>query len=543
LTSAGFSLQKEKDDVPSWRDGAAGEALQAKMVNVCEIRYIEYGFCESGSPVFANGANWAAFARLVGPVEEVLSNLYGAKAGWPDSLKALHREMWRGEHDAEMEALSLQLPGHLDSRQMQNRVQEQLRFLSRKIADLAAKTQNAAMVSSVSPEIPEDPAGPNNAGKEVTVPMAGQMSTQDKNALTAKLNAEATQERREVIRGKTMRAAAEVYQSRVEAFSNVEDAKAYMETGAAGVALVARTILIDVTMPKHQQTGPKSMDICLPPSKELQRDWATQVQIIPGSPGLGHVLIRPALSSMEQLNVDLTATHAHVRQIMVPIEVPTQLKRAMIGFHRPAATDASGVDFIMRTIGRAHTSRKAGDPVEVSEINQAAKDQAEEAVDEDEDQEEDVEMTADPKLDLMDPATMSFKQLKAKYGEDAVEISKMFFQHSSRIAASAVHLNKADAFTVKQSEAAQARQYRKGQLHPSAFVSAFTSALSLTPEELRQHEALVILTGGTPEAVVAGIAAGFQKVIYVTGDPKEVPMMKLPEDLTNIHFDRRFGWV
>jgi hypothetical protein len=541
LTSAGFVLQKDKEDVPPWRDGAAGEALQVKMVSVAEIRYLEHNFCETGVPLFANGANWAAFARLVGPVEEVLSNLYGAKAGWPDSLKAMRREMWRGEHDEEMKALSLQLPGHLDSRQMHARVQEQLRFLSRKIADLSVKSQNAVVVAppSVSPEIPVENPCRLYCNQE-TVPMTMQMSTQDKQALASKLNASAIRERDVAFLGELQRLAADVYRSRVEAFSNVEDAKAYMETGAAGVALVARTIIIDVTMPKNRQTGQNSMQICEPPSKELQRDWATQVKMIPGSPGLGHVLIRPALCSMEQLNVDLTATHAHVRQIMVPVDVPTKLKRAMIGFNMPAVNDASGVDFIMRTIGRAHAT---GDPVEVSEINQAAKDQAEEAVDEDEDQEEDVEMTADPKLDLMDPATMSFKQLKAKYGEDAVEISKMFFQHSSRIAASAVHLNKADAFTVKQSEAAQARQYRKGQLHPSAFVSAFTSALSLTPEELRQHEALVILTGGTPEAVVAGIAAGFQKVIYVTGDPKEVPMMKLPEDLTNIHFDRRFGWV
>jgi hypothetical protein len=370
--------------------------------------------------------------------------------------------------------------------------------------------------------------------------MAGQMSTQEKHALTIKLNADAGQERKELLRCKVQRMAADVYRSRVEAFSTIEEAKAYMETGAAGVALVARTIVIDVSMPKNRQTPSASRMICLPPSNKDQQEWATQVNMIPGSPGVGHVLIRQALHSMERLNVELTTTHAHVQQITVPVDVPTQLRRAMrTGSDMPAASDASGIDFTMRTIGRGRASRKTEDPMEITEADQAAEHQAEEAADEDE--EDDVEMTADPKLNLMDPATMSLKQLKAKYGENAMEISKMFFQHSSRIAASAVHLTRADVLTVKPSEVAHARQYRKGQLHPSAWFSAFTTALSLTPEKLMQHEALVILTGGTPEAAVAGIAAGFQKVIYVTGDPVEVSMMKLPDDLSNINFERCAG--
>ena len=164
--------------------------------------------------------------------------------------------------------------------------------------------------------------------------------------------------------------------------------------------------------------------------------------------------------------------------------------------------------------------------------------ETEEAADEDEEEEVEINHSnADP--NIMDPATMTMKQLTAKFGESAGEISKMFFQHSSRIAAAAMYLKKADAVMIKPNERAEVRHYRKGQLHPSAFYSLFTSALSSTSEELRQHEALVILTGGTPDAVVAGIAAGFKKVIYVSGDPVEVSMMTLPEDISNIDFDRR----
>ena len=565
LTSAGFTLQKEKETVPSWRDGAAGEQLQQTMVLVAETRYVDYNFHETGAPVFANGARWAAFARLVSPVENVLSNLYGPMPGWPDSLKAVHREMWRGEHDADIAALCLQLPGHLDSQALQARVQEQLRFLSRKIADLSMKTQNAVIVSnaSVSSEILKDQAVPKSAGsdlKENTVMTGnlGEMTPQQLQAHTNKLNSDAICDRNAAIKHELQRFAADVYRSKVAAFSKIEEAKAYMETGGAGVALVARTMLIDVTMPKDRQTGPKSRSVCAAPSKELQKEWASHVKMIPVSPVIGHVLIRPALHGVEQLNLDLKTTHAHVRQIMVPIDVPTSLLGAIksgVGRAKgPGADDASGVDFVMRTIGRAHTSKKSagGSPTApiapeipadpqttlgiITDLTEA---ELEDAADEEDDEE--IELSEGAPVAFIDPATMSMKQLTAKYGDQAIEISKMFFQHSSRIAAHAMYLKKANALMVKPNERADPRHYRKGQLHPSAFYSLFTSALSSTSEELRPHEALVILTGGTPEAASAGIAAGFQKVIYVTGDPVEVDMMKLPDDLSNIDFERRCG--
>ena len=43
---------------------------------------------------------------------------------------------------------------------------------------------------------------------------------------------------------------------------------------------------------------------------------------------------------------------------------------------------------------------------------------------------------------------------------------------------------------------------------------------------LAANEALVILTGGTPEAVVAGIAAGFKTIIYVASDDNEELIQK-----------------
>ena len=47
LTSAAFTSQKEQDEVPAWRDGAAGAALQLRMVSVASERYVKHGFCDS----------------------------------------------------------------------------------------------------------------------------------------------------------------------------------------------------------------------------------------------------------------------------------------------------------------------------------------------------------------------------------------------------------------------------------------------------------------------------------------------------------------
>ena len=58
-------------------------------------------------------------------------------------------------------------------------------------------------------------------------------------------------------------------------------------------------------------------------------------------------------------------------------------------------------------------------------------------------------------------------------------------------------------------------------------LSVFKGALTSSNLPLDGNEALVILTGGTPEAVVAAIALGYKHVIYVS-DRTEVSMMTVP---------------
>ena len=61
----------------------------------------------------------------------------------------------------------------------------------------------------------------------------------------------------------------------------------------------------------------------------------------------------------------------------------------------------------------------------------------------------------------------------------------------------------------------------------SVYIRALQSALSSSNVALSQNEVLVILTGGTPEALVAGIVCGYKRVFVVT-EGLEYDMMQLP---------------
>lgn len=97
----------------------------------------------------------------------------------------------------------------------------------------------------------------------------------------------------------------------------------------------------------------------------------------------------------------------------------------------------------------------------------------------------------------------------------------------ARITPPADFLRKSDALHIRMSERAHLKRYRKGQLDPSVWVRAFRSALSSSNAPLAQNESLAILTGGTPEAIVAGIIVGFKR-IFVVADGIEHQMMQLP---------------
>ena len=86
-----------------------------------------------------------------------------------------------------------------------------------------------------------------------------------------------------------------------------------------------------------------------------------------------------------------------------------------------------------------------------------------------------------------------------------------------------------DGYTMIQvNDRSLPQKYRKGQLDSSVFCSAYQSCLASSPSEIGANEALVILTGGTPETIVAGIAAGYRKILYVSNTAQQHALMELP---------------
>jgi hypothetical protein len=92
---------------------------------------------------------------------------------------------------------------------------------------------------------------------------------------------------------------------------------------------------------------------------------------------------------------------------------------------------------------------------------------------------------------------------------------------------------------VQKSDGKKPKIYRKGQCHSSVFSRAMSSALHSCTTALGGAECCVILTGGSPDAVVGAIATGYKHVIYVASDDQEQIMMNLPAacESQSINFD------
>ena len=270
--------------------------------------------------------------------------------------------------------------------------------------------------------------------------------------------------------------------------------------------------------------------ICLAPTAADQKAWALQVKQLPATPIVGHALVKPALHSMETLNQELQSTHSHKRSIIAPIAIPSEYLRYLASAGRslgPHDEEASGIDFVMRTIGRKFEKKEEGEQATVEDTVDAAEDEAES--DEGEEAEGSTESAEATKNfeRMVDPSLLSPAQLEAIFGDRAADLSGVFFQHSTRIAERAEFFPRTAGFTWRPTDRSHPRRYCKGQVHPSAYISALRSALSSSNMPLSQNEVLVDLTGGAPEAIVAAVVVGYKKIFYV-GDDNEHTMMQFP---------------
>lgn len=225
----------------------------------------------------------------------------------------------------------------------------------------------------------------------------------------------------------------------------------------------------------------------------------------------------------------------------MPISVPEEFLRYLRGGQRkafgPRDDDATGIEFVMRTLG------KRAEPREVPEVPDEDGSAGEELGEEDPDDaidDDNLTKKEDLAFDRMvDPSLMTPAQLKAVFGERAADVNGIFFQHSARITAPARFLARADALHLRRTERSGLARYRKGQVDPTVYIAALSSALSSSNVPLSSNETLVVLTGGTPEAVVAGIVLGFNKVFVVAEDVEHV-MMQMPSE--EVERDRKIDY-
>jgi hypothetical protein len=169
---------------------------------------------------------------------------------------------------------------------------------------------------------------------------------------------------------------------------------------------------------------------------------------------------------------------------------------------------SEGQDFIVRTIGRVYGRRRGGG----GEPKQFAEEEDEDADDPEDEDEEDV--TGVPNSE-------------EAYSEVADLLNRVSFQSCGAITTPARFLPREEVVRYKESERSTAVPYRKGQLDPSVYHQALGKVLQMSTAPLGTSDALVVLTGGTPEALVAGISVGF-KTIFVVADTAEAELLQLP---------------
>ena len=565
---------KDKDSVPAYRDGAAGEALHVEMVRCFEQRCTWPGYKASKGDAFISGAHWVAFARLWPALWRVMETEWGVQlATWPDPAAQLYAQIWAGEHDATILATSKPMRSHIDTRphDMANMMRMMFSPLAQVLQNLATA---AAMRVSVQP--PQE-QGATKANAETDAPTAEDQNTEaskasaandgdvtdelakgleaaQKRQMAARLSQEAAKSREESIVDEVLLAAAAVIRTKLIVVRSAEEAKAWMETHTPG--FTARTVVVNASMSPDHQTGAKSKRMCTSPSAKRCEDWAAEIKLLPATPILAHVLVRPCQQpSMYNLYLKLEGTHRHHRTIIVPVQLPVNIQAkvksggARCGGPSDDRFERGGVEFAVRSTGWRRQDKASAAATPDAAAPSATT--AVSAVGVDSDAESDAEMapgtTADDVAFLAkcDPAMLDSAELKRIFGPAASQLKTAMFQSSSKITRAATFLQDCDQIKVSLGEAAP-RVYRKGQVHVDVFLEALNSVLTSSNIPLATTECLVDLTGGTPEAIIAGIILGYQRVIVVAGDTNEYEMYQVPSESDErehqIHYQQYTSW-
>lgn len=126
----------------------------------------------------------------------------------------------------------------------------------------------------------------------------------------------------------------------------------------------------------------------------------------------------------------------------------------------------------------------------------------------------------------MDAAT-----LKKVFGDKANQAQGILFQHGTRITQQAEFMDPDRCLKLRKNERAAKQKYRKSQVHPTVWAEAMSSAHRSSDLPIMNNEVAVIMTGGTPEAIVGAMAAGYRTILYIASDANEAQMMMLPTEV------------
>ena len=182
----------------------------------------------------------------------------------------------------------------------------------------------------------------------------------------------------------------------------------------------------------------------------------------------------------------------------------------------PTDDHSSGVEFASRTVGRAK-ERKPSDAAGSSAHVTITDDESGEEVAPESDGEEESD-AAQAETGIAEPTTASRSALTRAFGEEvAMEVGQVFFQHSARNTPPAEALAMQENTQWRPSERAPLQPYRKSALHPTAYFRVMQNIMQGNNMSLKPHEACMIMSGGSQDAVAAAIALKFKHVPWPPG--------------------------
>ena len=548
LTAQAMATKSEQENVPLWRDGERGRELQQGMVEVARARLFDHKVLESmqsTKSLFPNGHCWASFARLNGPPQYFLNGVFtqhfGSSEAWSDSVKSAHKALWTGEYDHEIGKLGGLLPSTLDGQPTQMKSQLSTMFTpiaqlvhaqqseAQRLQSSAQKAEeerkkqeeeNAKQTAAETKDAVHDVPGVKEDG-DVTEQLCPDGDSAAKKKLCDTLNTQEKKKREEALTQELMLASAAVLRHRLHVVDSLASAKLYMESSSKD-GLKGRIVYVDLAQQQSLLTkGRYTKYLITQPDKKFQEDLATQVLAVPMTPIVGTALLRTCNVNMQDYFTKIGNKMSPARTLFVPVDMPPAYEKHIKSGARRAlgplgdGQDREGVMFTMSCVG----AREQTQAIE------------EEAADQDSDDDDDEPMEDVSEVSALEGASlesMTPKQMRSAFGRGTLNMLGAMFQHSSKICEQARFLQPGDfIFHIKDN--GKKALMRKGQVHPSVVLSAVKSALSSTSAGVGPQDVFIHVCGGTPEACIAAILAGFSNVIYVAS-PQEQKWMKLPSE-------------